>query len=180
MGGAAASARHAGASDCLALSVAVAADLLDHKGSLADGLEALTTTAPAGCCRGARLRLCALACTTDIGPSEVDRLGRPVDCLHEFDLHVELNILTFGLHLLATSTRSTLPAKHLLELLKDVSKALPLSLLPKLVLEAFKATKSLTERTSLSTKRTLASKGILLLLVCIHASLVIDAPLALI
>ena len=104
-----------------------------------------------------------------------------VDGIHELDLKVEHDVLTFGLLLLLSST-SAITSKHLLELIENITKRLALATLgsSKLLTEAFKASKALATTKWIATEGALTSKRILSLLISSHASLIVDTSLALI
>lgn len=167
-------------------SVTVPADLLNHERSLSDGLEALASATTAGRSRSAWLRLRALARSTDIGAAEIDNLGSAIDSVHELDVNIDHDVLAFGLHLLS-ATGTLFPTKHSFKFLEDVSKGLlatagptPLGFV-KLVLEAFEAGEPLTSTEGTAwTEGTLPTKGILLLLITRHASLIIDASFSIV
>ena len=138
-----ASARRAWSLDDRASSVAVAADLLDHKWALPDGYEACTAAGAALGLTGAGLRPCALAGSADIGAAERNTLLAPIDSIHEVNLALDDDVFSLlraeasALTALALSTAT----EELLEFFKNVSEAIlaPATASAKLVLEAFEA-----------------------------------------
>lgn len=172
---------HALASACCAWvfnhcahSIAVTAHLLNHEGTLSDGLEASTTTSSAFRSLSAWFSLASLASTANFGPSERHLLLNSVDCIHEVDFNREDDVFSL-LRGSLLSSLLTASSKELLELFKDVTKRrLALSAaLPEGILEAFEATEAL-ESLAESTERVLAG---LLLLISRHSCLIVNSSL---
>lgn len=165
-------------SNDLSNSIAVSAHLLNHKWSLSDCLESLSTAASASNWGCSWLRFRTFASATNISSWKGHSFLRTIHCIHEIDLHVEHNVLSFGLSM-SSSTSWSSTTKHLLKLFENVAKwRTTWSLTPsKLLLEAFKAFESCEtlSKWSIST-----SEWILCLLISRHSSLVINCALGLI
>ena len=155
--------------------VAVAADLLDHKGPLSDSLEPASATATTGGGRCSGLGLGSFASLADVGPSVADSFGCAVDRVHEVNFDIHNHILAFRLDV-ATLTSWTFSAEHFLELLEDVTKSPGLFELfgePFEASEACRATEGVA-----ACKRVLSSERVLSLLVTSHSGLIVDFAFA--
>lgn len=161
----------------LACAITVTTDLLNHKWTLPNCLEALASATTTGRCWCARFRPCAFACSTGVCSVKCNSFRHSLDSVHKVELNVDRNIRPLRLHLLSTPLLCV-SAKHLLELFKNIAEASAAALLSaspssELFMKAIEPLKSLTEWV-------LSSKWILLLFVACHACLVIHSPLALI
>ena len=175
------SASHTRTPNDLTSTIAIAADLLNHKGSLSYCDETLATASSAGGGRRSRLAFSAFTCATNFCSAETYDLLGSVYSLHEVDVKVEHDVLSFHLSLLLSLTLLT--TEHLFKLIENISKGGATSPLrpSELLREALEASKSLTTCKWIATaKGPLPSERILSLLITSHASLIVNTPLIII
>lgn len=165
------SARHAWATNYLTSAIAIATDLLNHKGTLSNGLKALATAATAGWRWGSGFCLWTFASWTNISATIRNSFWAAFNSLHKLYLQVHHDVLAFSLN--GTLSLLAVCTKHFFKFFKNVPKTASTPLLPELLLKALKAGKPLAERL-------LASKRILLLLIPCHSGLIVNIPLLLI
>ena len=168
-------ARRAWSLDDGASSVAVAADLLDHKWALPDGHEACAAAGAALGLTGAGLRPCALAGSADLGAAEGNALLSPVDSVHEVNLALDDDVFPLLRTEASALTALALPTatEKLLKLLENVAEAIlaPATASAKLILEAFEAGETAKAATE-AAEGVLASR--LVLLIATHSRHIIN------
>jgi len=160
----------------LSSSSAISTYLLYHKRTLSNGLEALPSASSTNRWRCTWLSSRSLTCSTNISPSKCYSFLWTIHCIHEVNLHVQHNVLSFWLSL--TSSPWSSFSKHLLKLFKYISKWCSSRSLSTIELrwetfKSFKASKSLSKWPISTLKWILTSKWILCLLISCHSSLVI-------
>jgi len=171
LGAAFAVAGGAGVADDLALAAADSADLLNPERALLHELVALSAAAIASGAGGAGPRFASFARAADVDPGEGDLFLHAVDRVHEFDLHVEDDVVAPGRGLVGRAPRlRAAAAEELLELLEHVSLASPAhARLLEEVVEAARAREGVALEGAARTR--------LRLFVAAHASLVVNGPL---
>ena len=164
-----------------ALTITVAANLLDHEGTLAYSLETSSTARAACALSSARLRLRSLACTADVCSREGHGLLRALHGVHEVYLDWYDNVAP-ALASLRRASRATarplLLSEELLELFEYVTeRTLSGSATSEgLVLESLESGEP-AEAAAKSSERVATG---LLLLIASHSSAVVDALLLLV